>query len=394
MLIKPDIPNNLGRFAIAFSGGGDSTALVHILKDHDPKPLILIVDHGLRDGSRDEAEHAKTFSESLALETLILTWAHNNPKAGLQEKARKARYGLMGGVCRERGIAYLLTGHTQDDQAETLLMRYDRGTDWRGAAGMAQNIYAPIWPELAEVTLVRPLLGCSRRRLRDYNRHHNLKWSEDPSNQNRGFTRIRARDYLSNRPHIKADLLNTAQDLQVGLAQETKHFREFLDKHTDIDDVGIISLNKLPPARLMTLFLRAASGTGGPIHKNSIAEIMKALKETDFPGGTLAGAYVMKRRGKIIIGRDPVAAKGRGNQPAIPIRKLSPQETIIWDGRFKVQNAHEATKIGTSHTMYDMDKALGTTLGGFKMSHPVSISQHTEITSIVASRLHKMMYVT
>ena len=125
MLIKPDIPNNLGRFAIAFSGGGDSTALVHILKDHDPKPLILIVDHGLRDGSRDEAEHAKKFSESLALETLILTWAHNNPKAGLQEKARKARYGLMGGVCRERGIAYLLTGHTQDDQAETLLMRYD-----------------------------------------------------------------------------------------------------------------------------------------------------------------------------------------------------------------------------------------------------------------------------
>ena len=182
------------RFAIAYSGGGDSTALIYALRLYDP--LVLIVDHGLRAGSEAEAQKAAAFARGLNLTARVLTWSHEGISSGIQEKAREARYKMLGDACREVGIIYLLTGHTKDDQAETLLMRYDRGTDWRGAAGMSAQIYAPLWPALVDVTLVRPLLNASRSALREYNRQHGLTWIEDPSNENPDFERIRARQYL------------------------------------------------------------------------------------------------------------------------------------------------------------------------------------------------------
>jgi len=114
----------------------------------------------------------------------------------------------MGEHCRRDGIAYLLTAHSEDDQAETLLMRYERKTDWRGAAGMAELSYGAVWPELASVNVARPLLGVTRQSLRDYNLTHKLRWAEDPSNENRDYARIRARDYLKLRPDLRKDLLD------------------------------------------------------------------------------------------------------------------------------------------------------------------------------------------
>ena len=129
----------------------------------------FIVDHALRAGSNDEAKSAKAFAQKCGYDAQIFTWQNNLPKTGLQEKSRRARYGLMGQVCREQGIKYLFTAHNRDDQAETLLMRYDKKTDWRGAAGMSPMRYGAVWPELAEVTICRPLLDISRQELRDYN---------------------------------------------------------------------------------------------------------------------------------------------------------------------------------------------------------------------------------
>jgi len=102
----------------------------------------------------------------------------------------------MGNKCREEGIKYLLTAHNFEDNVETLLMRYDRKTDWRGAAGMSSITYAPVWPELSLVSIVRPLLSVSRKLLRDYNISNNIIWSEDPSNKDIRYGRIKARNYL------------------------------------------------------------------------------------------------------------------------------------------------------------------------------------------------------
>jgi len=110
------VPNE--RFAIAFSGGGDSTALVHGLRDQSP--IIFIVDHGLRNGSDIEARAAYDFARGIGLTTEILTWSPPPMTTGLQAKARKARYGLLGEACRRHGLTHLLTGHTLNRFGQSL----------------------------------------------------------------------------------------------------------------------------------------------------------------------------------------------------------------------------------------------------------------------------------
>ncbi len=389
--------------AIAFSGGGDSTALVHALRDYRPKPHIFIVDHNLRPGSSDEAQAAQDFALALGLPVDVLAWDHDNPASGIQAKARKARYGLMGEACRAAGIEYLLTGHTQDDQAETLLMRYERGTGWRGAAGMASSIYAPIWPEIAQVTLVRPLFGETRESLRAYNRAHDLTWTEDPSNQNRDFARIQARDHLQNARVLRADLLKTAQDLRQGLEEEKSYFRDFFGRYGRCDENGMIYVRKAPPMGLLEILLRAASGTGGPIDKASLKQLKVAMLTSRPHAGTLAGAIITHKKGEFAVTRDPVAAKGRTNQPAIFAATLEQGKPHIWDGRFVITVKREGLMVGPllsrASVMKDFNprKQDMTLPAVWHPLHPVTVFGHisddpdVEILSLVASRLHNML---
>ena len=164
-------------FALAFSGGGDSTALLYALRNYSPH--VLIVDHGLRTGSADEARGAQSFARSLGLNADVLTWKPSGIKTGLQAKARRARYRLIGDKCRALGIGAVVTGHSQDDQAETVLMRlsvggFGNGSGWRGAAAMRAVTPAPLWPELAGIDVYRPMLGISRADIRRYLAHHKI----------------------------------------------------------------------------------------------------------------------------------------------------------------------------------------------------------------------------
>lgn len=325
-------------YAVAFSGGGDSTALLHALKDEPQAKYAFIVHHNLRPDARAEAERAKAQAQSFGYQAHILTWQHNNPKSGVQEKARIARYGLMGQACRERGIEHLLTGHTEDDQAETLLMRYERKTDWRGAAGMAQASYGALWPQLADVTLVRPLLDISRAALRSYNNEHKLSWSEDPSNQNRDFTRIRARDYLAEYPSMRAHLLGAGADLRRARDEELDYLRAIARESVTVDAHGLIYLSRPSALELTRHLLQAASGQGRPIDKMKIRHLDENMRSSEFKSATLAGAMVMRRKDGFLFMRDPVVVSGRSDG-RLSARDLSwplkdtPQ---IWDGRFSL----------------------------------------------------------
>lgn len=312
----------------------------------DRGPLILIVDHGLRDGSAKDARDAKTYAESLGLDVQVLTWAHDNPKTGLQEKARKARYGLMGQACREAGISHLLTGHTEDDQAETLLMRYERGTDWRGAVGMQSACYAPVWPELAHVTVVRPLLAITRKALRAYNRSHGLAWSEDPSNANRTFMRIRVRDELRTNGDLKALLLETSTDLQKGVETEKNRHRAFVKDHMTVNEYGLLNFSAVPPQHLLGKVLEVSAGRGDPIVTSALKRLHASMLKPDFTAATLGGAYVKAHRNGYEFSRDPVAAKGRANQSEIPTLSLIPERPVLWDGRFIVCAKRKGLMLG------------------------------------------------
>lgn len=349
-LIPKDKP-----FAIAFSGGGDSTALVHALKDHPQAKHVYIVDHDLREGSGAEAEAAKQFATGCGYKTKVLKWNHNAPRTGLQEKARRARYGLMGDQCRSDGMEYLLTAHSEDDQAETLLMRYDRKTDWRGAAGMADMTYGPVWPELAIVNLVRPLLDVTRQGLRDYNRKYNLMWSEDPSNENRDYARIRARGYLKTRPKLRVNLLSTARDMRGCLDEEKRFLRSEFSRIGGIDPNGMFTLSETPVPELMFHILRCAGGQGGIIDRAKIRHLHTQIRAESFKSATLGGALIVKHKGNFVICRDPVSVKGRQDshheRKNIKTRlgfRLS-DKPQIWDGRFSVTGPKHRSYMGSVH---------------------------------------------
>ena len=348
------------KFAIAFSGGGDSTALLHALKDHPQKGPIYIVDHALRSGSDIEAEVAKTVAITCGYEAKVLKWHHNSPKTAIQEKARQGRYALLGQQCRMDGIEYLLTAHHQDDQAETLLMRYERQTSWRGAAGMAETVYGALWPELAMVHLVRPLLDISRPQLQAYNKAHDFGWSDDPSNENRGYSRIRARDYLAAHPELRDDLLDTAQALRGHLNFEKDFLRLQTHQLTRLDVNGIIYLSNICAPELMTHLLRAAGGQGQPIDRAKTKRLIESMRTEKFVSATLAGALVAKDKGGYIICRDPVAVKGRKDGSLKPMklcRRIAPWPQI-WDGRYSFTGPGHRNYMGAVHHSSDllMDK--------------------------------------
>jgi len=352
--IKELIPKGES-FAIASSGGGDSTALVHALKDHPQAKHVYIVDHNLRRGSAQEAEGARAFASDCGYTAKILTWTHASPQSGLQEKARCARYALMGEQCRADGIKYLLTAHHQDDQAETLLMRYERKTDWRGAAGMAEMTYAPIWPELAMVNIIRPLLGRTRQELRDYNRLEKLSWAEDPSNENRDFARIRARDTLLQQGILREDLLETGQDMRVALTLEKAILREDARAKLYINDMGGIHLSSKPLPELLFHCLRAASGLGQHLDRAKIKRLLKMMSTESFKSATLGGALVARQESGFVISRDPVAVTGRRDKgqgvSAAPLDVTS--EYKVWDGRWAVKSSLSDISIAPQYSLDD-----------------------------------------
>jgi len=384
------------RFAIAFSGGGDSAALVHLCRNISPKPLILIVDHGLRNGSDVEAKSADVFARELGLESRILTWKHDNPRTGLQEKARRARYGLMGRICRETNIRYLLTAHNQDDQAETLLMRYEKRTGWRGAAGMGARVYAPVWPELATITVLRPLLEMSREDLRDYNRQHGVEWIEDPSNQNLVFERVRARQYLSARPIVANHLLTDARVLREGIETEKRILWRYFENRVRIDENGLATLSGSIPKKAWEYLLLAAGGGDKPISETKLGRIQELSALPTFKGLTLGGARIVSQKDKFLIGPDPGPYTGRNHVSPISERILKPGESTIWGGRFKITAQDDPIVIktiqnmaGKAHTTFEKNH-LKTTIkptesgkGRFTMAMPFIFDESGRLLSSI-----------
>ena len=130
--------------AIAVSGGRDSLALALLAHDWagalDGRIVGLIVDHGLRRESADEAAKTRDLLVRHGIAAEVLRWRGAKPASGLQEAAREARYRLLLAACRRRGILHLLVAHHADDQAETVVMRAARGSGPDGLAGMASLV--------------------------------------------------------------------------------------------------------------------------------------------------------------------------------------------------------------------------------------------------------------
>lgn len=202
-----------GKLAVAVSGGADSMALLHLAKTyadaHQIALTALTVDHGLRAASKAEAEQVGTWCKQNNIPHKILNWQGDKPQTGIQDAAREARRALLCEECAAKGIEFLLLGHHADDQAETILMRLQRGTGLRGLLG----IHDVTVDDATEVVLLRPLLEMRRVALRDYCQTNKIPFTDDPSNDDTQFERVRVRQALQALPDLANGVAQTVRRL-------------------------------------------------------------------------------------------------------------------------------------------------------------------------------------
>jgi len=180
---------------VAVSGGPDSVGLLALLAEWArgpgrPQLHAATVDHGLRPEAAAEADAVAGLCHRLGVTHATLRWEGVKPAAGIQAEARRARYALLGEQARRLGGAVLVTAHTRDDQAETMLMRIAHGSGPSGLAGMRART------EVEGVALARPLLGIPKFRLIETALARGLPFVSDPSNADARFERVRWRELM------------------------------------------------------------------------------------------------------------------------------------------------------------------------------------------------------
>jgi tRNA(Ile)-lysidine synthase len=181
---------------LAVSGGPDSIALMWLAARwrralaRGPRLIAVTVDHGLRAEAQREALEVKRLARSLELPHRTLRWTGTKPKTGLPAAAREARYRLLAQVARRSGASHILTAHTRDDQAETLLMRLLRGSGIAGLAAMPREA------ERDGMMLARPFLDVSKAQLVATLNRAKVGFADDPTNRDLTFTRPRLRSLM------------------------------------------------------------------------------------------------------------------------------------------------------------------------------------------------------
>ncbi|PYB71530.1 tRNA lysidine(34) synthetase TilS [Pseudomonas sp. LB-090624] len=249
---------NAPSWCIAFSGGLDSTVLLHLLaeyaRNHASPPLRAVhIHHGLQGAADAWPSHCQTVCDDLGIQLQVIH-VQVSPGASLEQAARDARYAAFRQTLGPGGI--LFTGQHRDDQAETLLFRLLRGAGLRGLAAM------PGQRALGQGSLVRPLLACSRQQLQDYAEAQGLTWIEDPSNADTQFARNFLRGEVMPRlqqrwPQASQNFARAAQHLGEALGMLDELAQEDLALAGEgapiawagLDSLDLAALRALSPAR-------------------------------------------------------------------------------------------------------------------------------------------------
>jgi tRNA(Ile)-lysidine synthase len=218
--------------AVALSGGGDSMALAWLLSRWAARYRVrlhaLTVDHGLRAEAAAEAKQAAEWVACWEVTHKILKWRGDKPKTRIQEAARKARYRLLSDYCRKNKIKYLFLAHQANDQAETILFRFAKGSGLDGLAGMA-----PLQEYENAVTLVRPLLDVTHESLIQTCKAARISWIEDISNVSDLYARVRIRKSME---VLGAEGLTVKRILTIGsrLDRARKALEQLTEKSWEI----------------------------------------------------------------------------------------------------------------------------------------------------------------
>lgn len=310
----------LPALVLAVSGGPDSVALMWLAArwrkalKKGPRLVAVTVDHGLRKEAAREARDVKQLAAALEIEHRTLRWRGDKPKTGLPSAARDARYRLLARAAKSCGASHILTAHTRDDQAETVVMRLSRGSGIAGLAAMARQ------SDRDGVVLARPFLDVPKARLVATLEKAGIAFADDPTNHDLRFTRPRLRALM---PVLAAEGAD-ARGL-VRLAARLARANEALDVMTDGAERYLASIGGDAPmtgfdlaafAALsaeirVRLLMRTINRVGheGPAELGKVEALLEAIDQAvsgnrQAAGGarlkqTLAGAVISLAKGRI-----------------------------------------------------------------------------------------------
>lgn len=259
---------------VAVSGGADSLALAHALSV-EAKPLVITVlgvtvDHQLQSGSAAQAEIVVNQLSVMDLKCLVKK-VEVKIKDGLEASARSARYKAINEIAQAENAVAVFLGHTQDDQAESVLLGLARGSGTRSLSGMAAHTGI----------FVRPLLGLTRETTENYCEQADLAFWKDPHNQDSQFARVRVRTEAipvlekTIGPGISEALARSSQILRED-ADALDHWAEHEAMKLDLADLECAHLEAMPKAirtRILRMAIYAQGAPSGSITAEHVSVI-------------------------------------------------------------------------------------------------------------------------
>jgi tRNA(Ile)-lysidine synthase len=317
---------------LAVSGGADSTALLMLAtrwrraRKTGPRLLAVTVDHGLRRESATEARAVKRLARQLGVPHRTVRWAGKKPATGLQQAARAARYRLLAQAAKAARASAVLTAHTLDDQAETVLIRLSRGSGLPGLAAMSRISALPA-AGAHGVMLVRPLLEIPKVRLIATLERAEIAFADDPSNRDPRFTRARLRALMpalaregltARRLELFVRRLRRAEaaiETTVDRAVEALSAAPWADRGPIVVDAEKFA--RLPAEVALRLLGRAVARVGdeGPVQLGKLETLYGALEYARTARAprlrrTLAGAVVTLTKNGLVVERAPARRAG------------------------------------------------------------------------------------
>jgi tRNA(Ile)-lysidine synthase len=311
---------------VAVSGGPDSTALLWLAvrwqKSLRKKPglVAVTVDHGLRKEAKREAVEVGKLAKKLGVPHRVVTWSGKKPKTAIQQTARQARYALLVEAAKKSGATQILTAHTLDDQAETVLMRMARGSGIGGLGAMLRDT------PLGGCVLMRPLLDVPKARLVATLQKAGFDFADDPSNRDPRFTRVRFREMMPALAREGLDAPRLAllarRMRRADEALEATAARAFSILAVAGPESGLFTLEAggffSMPAEIGLRMLRHAVdevGNEGPAELGKLEALLAAAAEAWAAGApvfrrTLAGAVVTVSRGQMTVATAPPRRSG------------------------------------------------------------------------------------
>src|ERR1700676_1729157 len=273
---------------LAVSGGADSIALMWLVARwrralaRGPSLIAVTVDHGLRAEAAAEAREVKRLARSLDLPHRTMRWTGAKPRTGLPAAARAARYRLLAQAARASGATHVLTAHTRDDQAETLLMRMLRGSGVAGLAAMARE------SERDGLLLARPFLNVSKSQLIATLKKAKVDFADDPTNRDTSFTRPRLRALMPvlateggdtrNLARLASRLARANAAVEV-LVDGAERYLALRDRETSHPGFDAKAFAAMPEEIRLRLLLRAIDRIGheGPAELGKVEALLSAL---------------------------------------------------------------------------------------------------------------------